>query len=400
MTRPDLTHCTLVAVALAGLSVASCRDAAPPAPDAATAAVASDALHLTDEAARDAGVEIAAVRTIERADAIEAVGTIGLDERRTARLGSLVEGVVRQVAVQPGDGVRAGQRLASLHSHVIHDAWAGYFKALASRRAEERAVAFAEIAEQRAKRLFDDKAFSREEAERAVVNHAHAEQALAAARADVTRAEDELRHYGMTPSADADPHAAESIGVTAPFAGTVIERLASEGAAVVPGTPLLVVSDLSTLWVAAEVDERHLPRLARGHDAGVTVAAYPGETFAGRIDAIGDTIQSTTRRVVVRVTVANADRRLKPQMFATVRLGAAAPRQVLVVPTEAVQQMDGESLVFVRSADGRYQRRAVAIGAETDGLVEITRGLADGEAVVRRGAFLLKSALATQAGEP
>jgi cobalt-zinc-cadmium efflux system membrane fusion protein len=187
--------------------------------------------------------------------------------------------------------------------------------------------------------------------------------------------------------------------VSAPFAGVVIERLVSPGTAVTPGTPLLVVSDLSTVWVNAEVDEAHLAALAPGRPAEIAVAAYPGERFSGTVEAVGDVINPNTRRVTVRIAVPNPERRLKPQMFATVALGAAAPRRILVVPSRAVQQVEGETVVFVRSGEGTYQKRGVVLGAEADGLVEVARGVDEGEAVVTAGAFLLKSALAAPESE-
>lgn len=403
-TRPPRRRAAaLLAIALSAtaLSAAACGgQAQQPSPAAAPATADKDTVTLSRAGAADAGVQVSAVQTVDRMDGVDAPGTVGLDERRTARLGALVEGVVSRIDVQPGDRVRAGQALARLHSHAVHDAWAAYFKALAARRSAERAVAFAETAEQRALRLFEDKAFSRQEAERAAADRVHAEQVLAAARAEVVRSEEELQHYGMTPREDAPPAASEYIRVAAPFDGVVIERLASEGAAVVPGTPLMVVSDLATVWVEAEIDERHVARLARGHAAEISVAAYPDERFSGRIDAIGDVINPATRRVAVRVTVPNADGRLKPQMFATVRLGAARPHRALVVPSAAVQQVDGAAIVFVAAEEGRYLRREVSLGGEVDGQVEITSGLREGERIVTAGAFLMKSALAGPDEEP
>lgn len=377
------------------LCTAACGGSSPaPSGGTATDAAPPGRVALSERAARDAGVEVTPVRAIERTDRVRASGTVVMNERRTARPGAIVQGLLVDMAVQPGDEVRAGATLARLHSHVVHDAWAGYFKAVAERRTSEREVAFARTAEARAERLLRDKALSAQEVERAAADRVHADATLAAARAEVTRAEEELEHYGITAREDADPTTASQIPVTSPFAGVVIERLASPGSAVTPGMPLLVISDLSTVWVQAEVDETHLPQLARGRNAEITVAAYPGERFTGAIDAVGDVINPATRRVTVRIAVPNPGRRLKPQMFASVALGTSAPRTVLVVPGRSIQQSEGETVVFVRGTDGAYHRRPVVTGAEIDGLVEIVKGLADGDQVVTAGAFLLKSAVA------
>jgi membrane fusion protein, heavy metal efflux system len=179
----------------------------------------------------------------------------------------------------------------------------------------------------------------------------------------------------------------------------VIERLATEGSAVTPGTPLLVVSDLSRVWVTAEIDEALVGRVVTGRPVTVTAAAYPGESFPGTLAAIGDVVDPDTRRVTLRIELANPGRRLKPQMLVTVSVAATAPRSVLVVPARALQTMDGESVVFIRSGADQFVRRAVTTGATVNGAVEIVRGLAAGDVVATSGAFLLKSALAAPAPE-
>jgi cobalt-zinc-cadmium efflux system membrane fusion protein len=185
----------------------------------------------------------------------------------------------------------------------------------------------------------------------------------------------------------------------APIAGVVIERSATEGAAVTPGSPLLAISDLSRVWIAVEIDESQVGRVAPGRPAATRAAAYPGDTFPGTVLAVGDVVNPTTRRVTVRIETANPDRRLKPHMFVTVTLAAGEPRRLLVVPSAAVQTMDGETVVFVRTADGTFTRRPVALGTSTGGDVEVLRGLDEGDVVATAGAFMLKSALTSSAGD-
>jgi cobalt-zinc-cadmium efflux system membrane fusion protein len=353
----------------------------------------SDTVSVGTEDARAAGIETAAVRTVERSDPVDAAGRVTLDERRTARLGSLVQGVVAELRLQPGDAVARGAVVARLHSHVVHDAWAMYFKALAERRRLDAELAFARTAEARAAALVADKALSAQELERARADVNAADQALIAARAEVTRAEQELHHYGITPSPEADPLAHEDVPVASPIAGTVIERAVTEGSAVNPGAPLLVVSDLSRVWVLAEIDERLIARVAAGRAVTVAAPAYPGESFTGTLTAVGDVVNPATRRVTLRVEVPNPGRRLKPEMLVTVAVAASTARRVLVVPERALQTIDGESVVFVRTAADRFVRRAVVTGATVGGDVEVVRGLQDGDVVATSGAFLLKSAV-------
>lgn len=386
--------------ALASLCAAACGKApsdADPAPAQAAAPAAGVTVSADDAAA--SGIETATARTVERADPLDAAGRVTFDERRTARIGSLVQGLVDELPLQPGDAVGRGAVVGRLHSHVVHDAWASYFKALADYQKLLAEAAYAQTAEKRAAALVADKALSPQELERARADVNAATQALSAARAEIVRAEQELHHYGITPSPNADPLKQEDVSVVSPVGGVVIERLATEGSAVNPGTPLLVVSDLSRVWVVAEIDERLVGRVSTGRTVAVRAPAYGDEVFQGTLTAVGDTMNPSTRRVTLRIEVPNPGRRLKPEMLVTVSIAATAPRTVLVVPARALQTMDGESVVFVRGAGDQFVRRAVTTGATVNGEVEIVQGLSAGEVVATAGAFLLKSALSAPAAE-
>jgi len=396
--RPSLGR--LGALALAAVVAAGCgRGAAPAAEPAATAAEPKTSVQVSEADAATAGIQTAPAGVVERVEPLQASGVVGFDERRTSRIGSLVEGVVDDLRVQVGDRVPAGAVLGQLHSHVVHDAWAGYFKALAEQQRAESELAYARTNEARAAQLVADLALSPQELQRARADVTAATQAVAAARAEVTRAQQELDHYGITLTPDANPVQQNEVPIRSPIAGTVIERLATEGMAVTPGMPLLVVSDLARVWVLAEIDEKLIGRVVTGREATIETPAYQGETFTGTLTAIGDVVNPATRRVTLRIETPNPDRRLKPQMFVTVRLGGSAPRRVLVVPSRAVQAMDGEQVVFVRTAADRFERRAVTAGADVDGEVEIVSGLREGDVVATAGAFLLKSELMKPAGE-
>ena len=400
-TAPNRRPATLAVVqaAMLATTLAACGGSAPATePTAAAAPERRTAVAVTDADARAAGIETTPSRIVERTEPLQASGIVTFDERRTARLGSLVEGVVDEINVQPGDRVARGVVLARLHSHVVHDAWAAYSKAQAERRRVEAELAYARTAEARAAQLVDAKALSPQELERARADVNKVVQEMASIGAEITRAEQDLGHYGVSISGDMKPGEDTSVPVRAPFAGTVIERQATQGSAVTPGTPLLVISDLSRVWVTTEVDEALVVRVVTGGAVIIQAAAYPGESFPGRLTAVGDIVNPATRRVTLRVEAENADRRLKPQMFVTVALGASASRRMLVVPSRAVQGMEGETVVFVRSGD-QYTRRSVTTGVDLGGEVEIVKGLKDGEVVVTAGAFLLKSELLKPAGE-
>lgn len=380
-----------VAATLVALLASACSGpGSEPAP-AAAPPPASVTLSKTSE--QLAGIVVETVKAETVPTALEAVGTLALDDTRTARVGSLVEGVVERTHANVGDRVRAGQLLVGLHSHQVHDSWGDYRKAIADRRRIEQELRFADDALARTERLLADKAASTLEVERARSSRAAAVEHLAVANAEVRRAEESLEHLGIPVKTASSGSTTEIIPVRTPQAGIVLERLVTAGTAVTPGTPLYVVSDTSSLWVLAEIDEAALALVRVGAAVQVVVSAYPTESFAATVTLIGDTINPETRRVVVRAQVANRDGRLKPGMFARVQLEGAGAVPAVHVPVDAVQDLGERRVVFVPDAKGAYVPRDVETGAEREGRVEIRRGLAAGDRVVTRGAFLLKSQL-------
>lgn len=356
---------------------------------------------LAEAAQKQAGISTATVKKLSRADRVEAPGLLALDEKRTARLGSTVEGMVTRAIAEVGDRVRPGQPLAEIMSHVVHDSWAAYRKAVAEKRRRETEQVFARQNEERAKRLFEAKAVSRQDVQRAEADRVAADEQLDMARTEVRRAEEELEHLGITNAEDPSGEKGEYIPVRSPLHGVVLEKSVTQGTAVTVGTPLYVVADLTGLWAVAEIDETQLPLVKAGRATELRVAAYPRETFAGAISFVGDMVNPKTRRVTVRCQVPNADGRLKPEMYATVTLAAGEAHDVLAVPAAAVQEIDGKPVVFVRTAKGAFARREVEAGPEVDGWVEVRAGVKEGEAVATTGSFLLKSELlkGSMAGE-
>jgi cobalt-zinc-cadmium efflux system membrane fusion protein len=356
---------------------------------------------IGEAAQKQAGIATDKVRRATWSDRVEAPGILALDEKRTARLGSLVEGMVVKAHAEVGDRVRRGQVLAEMHSHVVHDAWADYRKAVAERRRRETEQLFARQNEERAGRLLEDKAISPQDLRRAEADRVAADEQLDMARTEVRRAEEELEHYGVTNAEDPSGESGEYIPVRSPLQGVVLDKSVTQGTAVTVGTPLYVVADLTELWAVAEIDETQLPLVQAGRPTELRVAAYPGETFAGRVTFVADTVNPKTRRVTVRCQVPNPGQRLKPEMYAQVTLSAGEPREILAVPAGAVQEIEGRPLVFVRTAKGSFERRDVAVGGEAEGWVEVRSGVREGEEVATTGSFLLKSELlkGTMAGE-
>jgi len=391
MTVVHVSRASLRLALLACVASAACTGAGKE--ETVAPATPKDAVALSKPSEALAGITVGVVTTEAVAPRLEAVGTIALDDTRTARVGALVEGVVATTHANVGDRVRHGALLAGLHSHQVHDDWADYRKAVAERRRVEQALALATEAVSRTERLLADSAASPLEVERARAARVAETEQLEMAQAEVRRTEQSLEHLGLSVR-DAAPRGAEEvIPVRTPQAGVVLERLVTAGTAVTPGTPMFVVADTSVLWALAEIDEASLARVRVGLPVQVTVSAYPTEPFPAKVTLIGDTINPSTRRVVVRCEVANGAGRLKPGMFARVQLEGVTPEPRVHVPVDAVQDLGERRVVFVPGRDGQYVARDVETGEERDGRVEIRRGLTAGERVVMRGAFLLKSEL-------
>ncbi len=173
--------------------------------------------------------------------------------------------------------------------------------------------------------------------------------------------------------------------VRAPFAGLVARREVSRGDYVRTGQALLEVVALDPIEVEFSVAERDSARVTTGQPVTVTVEPYPNERFVGAVSAISPVIDPRTRTMRVKARIPNTDNRLRPGLFARTDLGISKRSGAVFVPVEAVlQRADGEVL-FVVGADERVKRIVVKTGAERDGRIEITEGLAGDAAVVVRG---------------
>lgn len=180
------------------------------------------------------------------------------------------------------------------------------------------------------------------------------------------------------------------VTVPSPADGFVTEKNVVEGQRVMAGDTLYRLADLSSVWVEADVYERDLAVVRPGLAATVGVEAFPGETFPARVLLVAPSLDATTRTARVRLAIANRGARLRPGMFADVELAATRTRG-LTVPADAVVDSGTRQFVFVSQGDGVFEPRRVEIGARTGGLVEITRGLKEGEQVASGATFFIDS---------
>jgi Cu(I)/Ag(I) efflux system membrane fusion protein/cobalt-zinc-cadmium efflux system membrane fusion protein len=207
-------------------------------------------------------------------------------------------------------------------------------------------------------------------------------------------AEERLRQFGV-PAATLDAlqktgQVQRNVAVEAPVSGYITERLALPNAYVQPDTKLYTIADLSSVWVYANVFQSDVGRLKPGNAATVTVDAYPGRTFYGRIDQILPQVDMTTRTVRVRLVFSNPGVILKPGMYVKVSLAVPLGRQ-LVVPSSAVLQSGTRAIAFLDHGEGRLEPHEVQTGTALDSSVVILSGLKAGDRVVTSANFLVDS---------
>jgi RND family efflux transporter MFP subunit len=180
-----------------------------------------------------------------------------------------------------------------------------------------------------------------------------------------------------------------SISFPSPVSGVVTEKKALQGMRFMPGEMLYQVTDLSSVWVIADLSEQDIGSVKTGAAAKVTVTAYPNEVFSGRITYVYPTLKADTRSVPVRVELANPGQRLKPAMFAQVELAVGGKSPVLTVPDSAVIDTGTRRLVLVQVGEGRFEPREVELGGRGENFVEVIKGVSDGEQVVVAANFLI-----------
>jgi membrane fusion protein, heavy metal efflux system len=332
--------------------------------------------------------------------AVSATGSVGYDQLHLARIRPMARGRIETLDVNAGDRVVAGQRLAVLDNFDLSAAHSKAVSAEAALNQAKAQLVAASAAYDRATNLIRND----------LVTHAELEArraTVATMEADLRTKEAELRQYheeearlspvrpaaaGSGSSSDQPP--LDSRGaIVAPFAGVVDSVSIAQGEIIDPATPIFTVSDLSTVWVQADVAERDLGAVKVGDAVEVRVSAFPGRVFAGRVTYIPDQIESATGMAKVRCEVPNPDGALRVNMFATVTIQSPQGGDAVLVPSSSLQEVNKQSVVFVPTGDSQFAWRPVHTGLVANGKTQITSGLAAGTPVVGEGSYWLKAAL-------
>jgi RND family efflux transporter MFP subunit len=308
------------------------------------------------------GVRTVAATRSALSTTIRTIGAVRYDETRLADVNLKVEGFIRELFVDyTGQAITKGQPLFTLYSPDVLTTENEYLMAIKTRDLL------------RDSQLPD----ARERADQLIAS-ARQRLALWDLPPDEIRTLEERRQ----PS--------EAVTFRSPATGFVIEKQALKGLHVMPGQSLYKIADLSVVWVEADVYERDVSLLRVGQRATVTLDAYPGEHFAGRVLYIYPYVDEKTRTNKVRFEFPNPRGRLKPGMYANVELSMPSTMAVLV-PTDAVLDSGKEQIVFVAKGDGYFEPRHVTVGRRSDDQIQIVQGVKEGEQVATGATFFLDS---------
>jgi cobalt-zinc-cadmium efflux system membrane fusion protein len=364
------------------------KDAAPAS--GADAKDAADApVKMSAQAQQNIGLEVARAALQPIVRTVRATGLVGFDETRIVRMRPLSRGRLTATKVELGAKVKAGQVIAT-YDNIEYGDLAGQLAVAQAGLAQARAEAdTTRRAVERARELLSIGGIARAELERKTADQARAIAALRTQEAEIARVQERLRRF----HADGAPTASGASPIMAPIDGVVIKIDAVPGELLDPDREIFTVADLATVWVQADVLEKDIGLIEPGQTASVSVVAQPDKRFPAQVSYVAQILDPKTNTARVRCVVANPDGALKLNMFATIDIGVPTDRRAVVVPPAAIQYVDEKPGVFVRRDAESFERRVVAVGVEDRGWIELTDGVAAGDAVVTTGSFQLKSIL-------
>jgi cobalt-zinc-cadmium efflux system membrane fusion protein len=368
-------------VLLAAILAAGCRS--DPIASARKPTAAPGEVWLSASQVKDANIQVSAVDEQDVDNTILTSGRVTFDDSHVTHVFPPISGRVTRIVAQLGQRVERGDALAVVESPDIGIASSDVGKAEADLVAADHDF-------KRQKDLVAARAASQKDYEQA-------EDSYRKARAELDRALQKARLF-RTPAVDA---VTQTYTVPAEIAGEVLMRAVNPGAEVQGQyaggntVEMFTIGDLGRVWVMADVFEMDLARVQIGSPVAVRVVAYPGRVFWGKVDWVSGMMDPTTRTAKVRCTFDNADRALKPEMYATVEI-TVDQKRVVAIPRAAFLRLGDQTVVFVEkgeSPDGQmqYQRVPVAVEDEGEGSnwLPVTKGLVKGMRVVTSGAILL-----------
>ncbi|MDC7785837.1 efflux RND transporter periplasmic adaptor subunit [Rhodoplanes sp. TEM] len=326
-----------------------------------------------------------------------AIGKVGYDQDATTVVSSPFSGRVVRLIARLGERVAPGAPLAELDSVEVLPPQNDHVAAVGTLAKARTQLDLARVAETRARGLYEQKAGALKDWQQAQAALVAAENDARAAETALEATRQRLRIIGRDDDQIAELEArgitSRSVVIRAPIAGTVTARKVAVGQHVRGelSEPLYAISDLSTMWLEAQVPEADLAAVRVGDTIEVKVSALPGRTFRARVAVIGSLSDAVTHRVVVRAVLPNPDGALKAEMFAAVTIETSEGRAAPAVPVRSVIREGSRDVVWVETEPMVFQRRDVTLGMEQDGRFEIRAGLGAGDRVVTIGAIFIEN---------
>jgi len=320
-----------------------------------------DTVTLDAKARQLAGVQTAQATVKALSKDIKTTGKIAMNESGRTYITSRVEGRVDELYVSAdGETITQGQAIASVYSPTYIAAQEEYL--LATQSVQKLKGAGKDVVQ---------------------INNG----LLAASRRKLQLlgvSDEAISQLAQTGQAN------DHMTIYAQFGGTVLEKLVLPGTYIMPGEKLYNLSDLSNVWMYADIYEKDLAGVQIGQPVTVTSGAYPGETFNGQVTFINPVLDDSSRTVKVRVAMGNPGGRLKPNLFVNAAISVPLGEK-LVVPESSLLDTGTRKVVYVVQGEDTFVKRDVVIGKEADGYIQILSGLAPGDVVVTAATFLIDS---------
>ena len=301
-----------------------------------------------------------------------APASVEADPALFARIYPPLSGRVTRLNVRLGDSVSEGQELARMDSPDFAEAQGDCIHA-------KNAFDLAQKTLTRVTALYEHGVAAQKELDQAQADYN-------AAKSDVDRTQNRLSQY--TPDSGHRP--GEPIVIKSPISGRVVELTAARGEfRNDPATALMTIADLSTIWLTADVQEKDARFVHKGGEVTAVLAAYPEETFQGKVLFVGDMLCVETRSLKVHIAFPNPDGRLKPGMFGTVSFVGDSVSATLI-PSTAIFQMDGASRVYVEIGPWKFEPREVKLGSQDGERSVVLAGLTPSDRIVVQEGSLLR----------
>jgi cobalt-zinc-cadmium efflux system membrane fusion protein len=331
-------------------------------------------------------VQVVTVQPTRLTRILRLTGAVAYNAFKTTPVISQVGGPVTRILIVPGQHVNEGQPMLEVTSPDYSQLLDTYLKSADSYRLADRNYS-------RAKDLYEHHAIAERDLQQA-------ESDRTQAQADLNAAEQGMKILGIKNPQDlanANATSSAQIPVLAPISGEVVERLVSPGQVIQAGqTQAFTISDMSTVWILANVYQTDLAFVREGDEVVVTTDAYP-DTFHGKISYVSPALDPNTRTLQARIVVDNKGEKLKRDMYCTVTVTAGSITNAIAVPDAAVLRDDqNQPFVYAASGNNQFGRRTVDIGESQNAQTRITKGLAAGDRIVANGSLFLQFANSQQ----